>query len=52
MGIRTASDLGRSDEPGVRYILRWEALPANRDRPRPGEPPKPSMLRLYVLAEK
>ncbi len=49
MGVRTASDLGRGDQPGVRYILRWETLPSNRDRPHPGDPPRPSMLRLYKL---
>jgi hypothetical protein len=50
MGVRTASDLGESGEPGVRYLLRWETLPSNRDRPHPGDPPPPSMLRLYKLA--
>ena len=30
-----------------RYRLRWETLPANRDRPRKGRLPPPSMLRLY-----
>lgn len=36
-------------DPGVRYLLRWEARPENRDRPYPGEPPEPSMLRVYQL---
>jgi hypothetical protein len=49
MGVRTASDLGESGEAGARYLLRWETLPSNRDRPRPGDPPPPSMLRLYKL---
>ena len=49
MQVRTAGDLGRSDEPGVRYILRWETLPVNRDRAHPGQPPEPSMLRVYKL---
>jgi hypothetical protein len=35
----------RRDE---RLLLRWETLPANRDRPREEIPP-PSELRLYVL---
>ena len=52
MGVRTASDLGQSDQPGVQYILRWETLPSNRDRPHPGDPPKPSMLRLYKLTNR
>jgi len=49
MGVRTAADLGESGEPGVRYVLRWETLPSNRDRPHPGEPPPPSMLKIYRL---
>ena len=49
MAVRTASDLGQRDQSGVRYILRWESLPSNRDRPHPGDPPKPGMLRLYKL---
>jgi hypothetical protein len=30
-------------------MLRWEALPANRDRPRPEPLPPPSTLRLYEM---
>lgn len=44
---RTASDSGHSSEKGVRYVLRWQTLGPNRDRPREGEPPPPSTLRLY-----
>jgi hypothetical protein len=33
---------------GVRYRLLWQTLPENRDQPRPGAPPPPSMLRLSV----
>lgn len=51
MAVRRAEDLGSSDEPGVRYLLRWETLPPNRDRPRPGDPPPPSMLRVYKLKQ-
>jgi len=51
MGVRTAGDLGRSDDAGVRYLLRWETLPTNRDRPHAGQAPKPSMLRLYKLVQ-
>ena len=32
-----------------RYLLRWETLEPNRDRPREGPLPGPSMLRLYEL---
>jgi len=51
MGVRTAADSGESPEPGVWYMLRWETLPSNRDRPHAGDPPPPSMLRVYKLGE-
>lgn len=51
MQVRWASDLGESDEPGVRYYVRWETLPVNRDRPRRGKIPEPSTLMLYELKE-
>lgn len=51
MQVRWAADLGSSGEPGVRYVLRWETLPANRDKPREGTPPPPSPMRLYKLIE-
>lgn len=51
MSVRTVEDLGRPEEPGIRYLLRWETLPANRDRPHPGDPPPPSMLRVYRLQQ-
>lgn len=43
---RHCGDAGSSGEPGVRYMLRWETLGVNRDRPREGELPPPSMLKL------
>lgn len=33
-----------------RFALRWETLGPNRDRPRQGPPPPPSMLQLIVTA--
>lgn len=51
LGRRQAADSGSSDEPGVRYVLQWETLPANRDKPREGLPPPPSMLRVVRLAK-
>jgi hypothetical protein len=48
MEVRWANDLGKSTEPGARYVLRWETLGRNRDRPRKEIPP-PTMLRLYEL---
>lgn len=47
MEVRTAADLSPGDDMEVRYLLRWETLPSNRDRPRPEPFPPPSMLRLY-----
>lgn len=51
MELHTASDLGQSGASGVHYLLRWETLPANRDRPRPPPLPPPSMLRVAELRE-
>jgi len=49
MTVRSASDLGKSPEPGTRYMLRWETLGPNRDRPRTPPLPAPSTLTLYKL---
>jgi hypothetical protein len=46
---QTAHDSGHSDDPGLQYLLRWETLPSNRDRPRSGPLPPPSMLKLYEV---
>jgi hypothetical protein len=51
MQVRWAHDLGGGSEPNVRYVLRWETLGVNRDRPRKGPLPEPSMLRVYRIAE-
>lgn len=50
MRVQLRGDSGSSGEPGVRYLLRWETLGANRDRPRDEAPP-PSPLRLYKLRQ-
>ena len=39
-------DAGSSGAEGVQWFLRWETLPANRDRPHP--PPLPEPTRLTV----
>ena len=52
MQVKWGGDLGKSEEPGVRYTLRWETLSANRDRPREEPYPPPSMLRLYKLGKR
>jgi hypothetical protein len=50
MDIRRSADIGSSREKGVRYILQWETLGRNYDRPRKPPLPQPSMLRLYKLS--
>ncbi|MBM4034495.1 MAG: hypothetical protein FJ291_22345 [Planctomycetes bacterium] len=46
MALRTRT----CESSGVTYVLRWETLGANRDRPRPAaETPPPSRLLLYEL---
>lgn len=47
MEARWAESVGDANSPGVRYFLRWETLPAHRDRPRKPPLPEPTMLRLY-----
>ena len=47
--VRTRSDIGNYDQPGNRYILKWETLVSNRDRPHPEPWPEPSQLYLYKL---
>jgi hypothetical protein len=47
--VRWAEDSGSSGRPDVRYILRWETLDENRDRPRQRSLPPPSMLRLVAV---
>jgi len=49
--VRTAGDLGENKEHGVRYLLKWETLPANRDRPWPAPWPDASQLYLYKMNE-
>lgn len=48
MTVRTAGGRGERGPDGQRYVLKWETLPPNRDRPRDEIPP-PSELRLYVV---
>lgn len=49
MSVRWTADLGRNDVDGSRYVLQWETLPPNRDRPRPEPLPPPSMLRVLEV---
>jgi hypothetical protein len=48
MQTKSCGDSGQSSD-GVRYQLKWETLGVNRDRPREGAPPAPSMLRVVTL---
>jgi hypothetical protein len=47
MQVHVRNDSGTSGEPGVRYVLRWETLGPNRDRPREKPWPEPSMLQVH-----
>ena len=48
MAIQRAEDIGDSGE--VRFLLQWETLGSNRDRPQNPPVPGPGMLRLYKLS--
>ncbi len=48
MVTRWAQDTGEGPDPNVKYMLRWETLPSNRDMPRDVVPP-PTALRLYAV---
>lgn len=49
LAVKTLED--SKSKIGLRYVLRWETLGANRDLPIPPPWPKPSMLRMYELSE-
>lgn len=49
MGIKRSQDIGDSGDVNMRYMLQWETLGSNRDRPRKPPLPSPSTLRLYKL---
>lgn len=49
LNIRTAQDIGKLDNMGERYILKWETLKANRDQPYPKPWPNGSKLYLYKV---
>lgn len=51
MEIRRSMDTGTCGTPGVRYLLQWETLDANRDKPRQAPFPAPSTLRLHKITE-
>jgi len=47
--VRTSSDLDENKNDPVRYLLKWETLPANRDQARSEPWPSPSQLYLFKL---
>lgn len=49
MSVRSAADLCLQRDGTTRYLLHWETLPANRDRPRAEPLPGPSMLKLFEI---
>jgi len=48
--VQTSGDIGIRKDPEVRYILKWETLPRNRDKAPPEPWPDPSQLYLYKLS--
>ena len=48
MTVNLRGARGKGTRSGEQYVLRWETLDRNRDRPREKIPP-PSELRLYIL---
>ncbi len=49
--VNRRSDLGESGDSNLRYVLRWESLGANRDRPVGKPLPPPSMLQVVRLVK-
>lgn len=47
--VKLTGDTGRGPEPETQYVLRWETLEANRDRPRQPPLPPPSALQVIEL---
>ena len=51
MTLRTTTSQGGPENPGIRYLLRWETLGANRDHARPEPWPEASMLQLITISK-
>ena len=49
MQIQRTADIGGTGNEKVRYLLQWETLGRNQDRPRKPPLPEPSSLRLVKL---
>lgn len=52
MGVCRANDEGSSGVERVSYMLKWEALGVNNDKPRQPPLPEPSQLRIFKMTEK
>jgi hypothetical protein len=50
MQIQRVEDIGNTNNKTVCYILQWETLGRNGDRPRTPPLPQPSQLRLHKLS--
>jgi len=51
MGVKWRGDSGKSPHADSFYVLRWETLGPNRDRPRKGKLPDNSDLVLYRISK-
>ena len=49
LGVLIMEDSAQQNASDTRFVIRWEALPPNRDQPRPPPYPAPSMLRVYSI---
>ena len=50
-GLQVRLQTATGDRPGgIQYWLRWETLGPNRDRPRTGPLPPPSLLQVYEVS--
>jgi hypothetical protein len=47
--VNVQEGTGTSPDNSARYVLRWETLGRNRDRPREGPLPEPGALKVYRL---
>ncbi|NCT09049.1 MAG: hypothetical protein GW772_03075 [Flavobacteriia bacterium] len=47
--VQSINDLGKTQDDDIRYVLKWETLSNNRDKPRQKPWPKSSRLILYKL---
>lgn len=51
MQINWQRDSGTATAQSERFLLRWETLGPNRDRPRPDPLPPPTTLRVFEIAD-